>query len=97
MAAITRTPRRRWIEAGLRALAAGGPDAVRVEALAQALGGTNGGFYGHFADRDALLDETLDTCARGARVYHPQRDSRSAPPPAVSAPRAAEAWSRSGT
>ena len=34
MAAITRTPRSRWIEEGLRALAAGGPGAVRVEAQA---------------------------------------------------------------
>jgi AcrR family transcriptional regulator len=37
-----------------------GPDAVRVEALAQALGVTRGGFYGHFADRNALLGEMLD-------------------------------------
>ena len=44
MAAITRTPRSRWIEEGLRALAAAGPDAVRVEVLAQALGVTKGGF-----------------------------------------------------
>jgi AcrR family transcriptional regulator len=64
MAAITRTPRSRWIEEGLRALAAGGPDAVRVEALAQALGVTKGGFYGHFADRGALLEEMLDTWER---------------------------------
>ena len=64
MAAITRTPRSRWIEEGLRALAAGGPDAVRVEALAQALGVTKGGFYGHFADRSALLEEMLDTWER---------------------------------
>jgi AcrR family transcriptional regulator len=64
MAAITRTPRREWIEEGLRALAAGGPDAVRVEALAQALGVTKGGFYGHFADRNALLEEMLDTWER---------------------------------
>ena len=64
MAAIIRTPRGRWIEEGLRALAAGGPDAVRVEALAQALGVTKGGFYGHFADRNALLDEMLDTWER---------------------------------
>ena len=64
MAAITRTPRSRWIEEGLRALAAGGPDAVRVEVLAQALGVTKGGFYGHFADRNALLDEMLDTWER---------------------------------
>ena len=64
MAAITRTPRSRWIEEGLRALAAGGPDAVRVEALAQTLGVTKGGFYGHFADRRALLGEMLDTWER---------------------------------
>jgi AcrR family transcriptional regulator len=66
MAAITRTPRSKWIEEGLRALAAGGPDAVRVEALAQALGVTKGGFYGHFADREALLEEMLDTWERKA-------------------------------
>lgn len=64
MVAITRTPRNRWIEEGLRALAAGGPDAVRIEALAQALGVTKGGFYGHFADRNALLDEMLDSWER---------------------------------
>ena len=64
MAAITRTPRSRWIEEGLRALAAGGPDAVRVEALARALGVTKGGFYGHFADRNALLGEMLDAWER---------------------------------
>ena len=64
MAAITRTPRDRWVEEGLRALAVGGPDAVRVEALAQSLGVTKGGFYGHFADRNALLAEMLDTWER---------------------------------
>jgi AcrR family transcriptional regulator len=66
MAAITRTPRSEWIEAGLRALGAGGPDAVRVEVLAQALGVTKGGFYGHFTDRNALLQEMLDTWERKA-------------------------------
>ena len=66
MAAVTRTPRHRWVQEGLRALAAGGPDAVRVEAVAQALGVTKGGFYGHFADRDALLNEMLDTWERKA-------------------------------
>ena len=64
MPAITRTPRSSWVEEGLRALAAGGPDAVRVEVLAQALGVTKGGFYGHFADRTALLEEMLDTWER---------------------------------
>jgi AcrR family transcriptional regulator len=64
MAAPTRTPRSKWIEEGLRALAAGGPDAVRIEPLAQALGVTRGGFYWHFNDRSALLDEMLDTWER---------------------------------
>ena len=66
MAAPTRTPRSTWIEAGLRALAAGGPDAVRIEPLAKALGVTRGGFYWHFEDREALLTEMLDTWERAA-------------------------------
>lgn len=61
MPAPTRTPRSTWIEEGLRALAAGGPDAVRVDTLAKTLGVTRGGFYWHFADRGALLKEMLDT------------------------------------
>ncbi|MFI6772687.1 TetR family transcriptional regulator [Nocardia sp. NPDC050412] len=61
MVAVTRTPRSSWIEQGLLALSTGGPDAVRIESLAQALGVTKGGFYGHFADRNALLEEMLDT------------------------------------
>ena len=55
-----RTPRDAWVDAALRALAAGGPDAVRVEALAKDLGVSKGGFYWHFEDRGALLEETLD-------------------------------------
>jgi AcrR family transcriptional regulator len=62
--AATRTPRSTWIEAGLRALAAGGPDAVRIEPLARALGVTRGGFYWQFEDRRALLEEMLDTWER---------------------------------
>ena len=62
--ALTRTPRSRWIDGGLRALAAGGPDAVRIEPLAQELGVTKGGFYWHFGDRRALLEEMLDTWER---------------------------------
>jgi AcrR family transcriptional regulator len=54
------TPRERWIDEGLRALGAGGPDAVRVESLAKQLGVTKGGFYWHFDDRRALLDAMLD-------------------------------------
>jgi AcrR family transcriptional regulator len=60
----TQTPREQWIEAGLKALAAGGPDAVRIEVLAKQLGVTKGGFYGSFADREALLTAMLDTWER---------------------------------
>src|SRR5918994_2928776 len=60
----TRTPRAGWIDAGLRALAAGGPDAVRIEPLARELGVTRGGFYGHFKSRAAFLDALLDTWER---------------------------------
>ena len=64
MSAPTRTPRSSWIEEGLRALSAGGPDAVRIELLARALGVTRGGFYWHFDDRRALLEEILDAWER---------------------------------
>jgi len=62
--ALVRTPRSDWIDEGLRALAAGGPDAVRIEPLARALGVTKGGFYWHFDGREALLREMLDRWER---------------------------------
>ncbi len=55
-----RTPRGAWVDAALQALAAGGPEAVRIEALAARLGVSKGGFYWHFEDRAALLEELLD-------------------------------------
>src|ERR1700727_567104 len=61
MAPPTRTPRSEWIRQGLRALAGGGPDAVRIEPLAKELGVRRGGFYWHFGDRRALLSAMLDT------------------------------------
>src|SRR4051794_18360923 len=64
MPATTRTPRERWIEEGLRALAAGGPDAVRVDVLAKDLGVTRGGFYWQFGSRQALLEALLDAWER---------------------------------
>ena len=66
MAAPTRTPRGTWIRVGTQALADAGPDAVRIEPLAKALGVTRGGFYWHFEDRQALLDEILDAWERAA-------------------------------
>lgn len=59
-----RTTRERWVEEGLRVLAEGGVDAVRVEVLAKALGVTKGGFYGYFANRSALLAAMLDAWER---------------------------------
>ena len=64
MPAATRTPRSQWIDEGLEALAAGGPDAVRIDVLAKTLGVTRGGFYWHFDDRQALLDAMLETWER---------------------------------
>ena len=62
--ALIQTPRTRWVDEGLKALANGGPEAVRIEALARALGVSKGGFYWHFDNRDALLDEILDEWER---------------------------------
>ena len=64
MGAPVRTPRQAWIQEGLRTLASGGPDAVRVERLAQALDVSKGGFYWHFENRGALLEATLDEWER---------------------------------
>jgi AcrR family transcriptional regulator len=81
--AKVRTPRGAWIDAALQALAAGGPDAVRVEALAVSLGVSKGGFYWHFKDRQALLDEMLDSWEQAAAEDVIARiESHPASPPA---------------
>ena len=61
---MTRTPPERWVEEGLRALASGGPEAVRIEALAETLGVSKGGFYWQFDDRRALLERMLERWER---------------------------------
>ena len=53
-----------WTEAALDALARGGLPAVAVEPLAKELGATKGSFYWHFADRQALLEATLELWER---------------------------------
>ena len=60
MAPPVKTSRERWIEEGLRMLAEGGSDAVRIEPLARRLKVTRGGFYHYFANRAELLSEMLD-------------------------------------
>lgn len=49
-----------WLHAGLQALAASGPEALKAEPLARALDTTKGSFYWHFEDvpryRQALLN-----------------------------------------
>jgi AcrR family transcriptional regulator len=62
--ASVRTPRSSWIDEGLRTLGDGGHQAVRIEPLARALGVSKGGFYWHFEDRQALLEEMLDAWER---------------------------------
>jgi AcrR family transcriptional regulator len=80
--ANVRTPRGAWVDAALQALAAGGPDAVRVEVLAASLGVSKGGFYWHFKDRRALLEEMLDAWEKAmvedviARVESRPADAR---------------------
>lgn len=66
MPARTRAPRDAWIDAGLRALAGGGPEGVRIDVLAKELGVTRGSFYWHFETRDALLGAMLDAWERRA-------------------------------
>ncbi len=55
-----RLGRQEWIDAGLKAMARDGVDAVRIERLAAALKVTKGSFYWHFKDRDALLEALLE-------------------------------------
>jgi AcrR family transcriptional regulator len=79
--AKVRTPRGAWVDVALQALAEGGPHAVRVEALAARLGVSKGGFYWHFTDRRALLEEMLDTWEKtGTEDIIARVDSRTADP-----------------
>jgi AcrR family transcriptional regulator len=54
-----RLGRQEWIDAGFRALVMQGPEGLRVELIAKALGVTKGSFYWHFKDLSALQDAML--------------------------------------
>jgi len=48
-----------WVKASFRALSAGGPQAIKVEAIAKALKVSKGSFYWHFKDVSALKADML--------------------------------------
>lgn len=48
-----------WIAAGFRALTTKGPQALKAEPLARALGTTKGSFYWHFKDVPAFQEQML--------------------------------------
>lgn len=50
-----RLTREDWLDLGLRQLAAGGAEAVRLVPVCKAAGVTRGSFYHHFEDHDAFL------------------------------------------
>lgn len=67
---VPKTPPAAWIATARKALLEEGIQGVKVDRLAQRLGVTRGGFYKHFADRDALLDRLLQEWESG-NVFAP--------------------------
>ena len=55
-----RTSKAEWFSAALDVLERDGIGGVRIDVLAKLLGTSRSGFYWHFKDRGALLDELLD-------------------------------------
>ena len=59
MATTRKTPET-WIKEGLKALPKSGPDVLRAETLARAIGTTKGSFYWHFKDVPDFHAKLLD-------------------------------------
>ena len=57
--------RQDWIDVGLKVLAEGGIESVKVEPLAKLLNVTKGSFYWHFKNRDDLLVAILQDWVKG--------------------------------
>lgn len=55
----TKLTREDWLAAGFRAIAKGGPGAMRITTLASELKATKGSFYWHFRDLGAFQDALL--------------------------------------
>lgn len=54
-----RKSRESWLNAGLQALASGGPDGLRIMLIAEKLGVTKGSFYWHFKNLDEYQQAVL--------------------------------------
>ncbi|MES0880218.1 TetR/AcrR family transcriptional regulator [Roseibium sp. SCP14] len=62
----TRLTSQDWIQAAFRALCAGGPQAIKAEAIARELKVSKGSFYWHFKDVPALKLQMLEHWQRKA-------------------------------
>jgi len=69
-----------WVEAAYQALLLGGPRAVAVANLAEALGVTRGSFYHYFDDRNELLVAALEKWEAQATDTFIQRASAKSEP-----------------
>ena len=67
----TRLSPENWLQAGLAALVSHGPQALKAEPLARALGTTKGSFYWHFADVPAFHEALLIHWVQMARAALP--------------------------
>lgn len=56
---LSNLSRQDWVDQGLKVLANGGVEKVRIEPLAKLMGVTKGSFYWHFKNREELLDAIL--------------------------------------
>lgn len=68
MAAQPRLGPEDWLLAGLAALETEGPEALKAESLARALGATKGSFYWHFKDIGAFKSELSEFWRRRAEI-----------------------------
>ncbi len=59
--------RARVLKAAAREIRAKGPDGVAVAGIMAQVGLTHGGFYAHFASKDALIEAALEEMFRGAK------------------------------
>jgi len=76
----TRLGKADWLDAGLAALAAEGPAALRAEALARQLNTTKGSFYWHFQDVPAFQAAVLAAWAEALIARLPTATATPTPP-----------------